>query len=107
MKVLLYGNRKMDPIAYDASTPESELQAFLRLFRYFDGEFWDMYKASPPASKQQQALYDAAKTGDANAAKKLLTLRRTYEYEEWQLIDVQPSEAAEMFRQASAEEKDA
>ena len=83
MKILKYGNRKIDDIAWDASTPELESQAFLELFRYFDGEYWQMY-ADPPTGKQK-ALYEKAKFGDAEAARKLLQLRKTYEYEAWEL----------------------
>jgi len=103
MKVLMYGNRKMSPIAFDASTPELELKAFLRLFQYFDGDYWRMYKASPLTGKQKD-WYEKAKYGaDGDSARKLLTARRTYEYEEWQLVEVQESEAKDMFRQAKVE----
>ena len=90
MKVLRYSNRKMDSIAWDASTPELELQAFLSLFRYLDGDYWQMYKASPPTPKQKP-LYDRAKAGDGGAACKLLEIRKAagYEYEDgWELIEV-------------------
>jgi hypothetical protein len=39
-------------------------------------------------SKEQKKLYDLAKKGDANAAQTLLTRRRDYEYETWQIRDV-------------------
>jgi len=35
-KVLVYGNRKSDDILIDASTPEKEAAAFLKLFNYLD-----------------------------------------------------------------------
>lgn len=111
MKILQYGNRKMEPIAWDASTPELEAAAFLALFQYFDGDYWRMYTASP-LSGRQKTLYDRAKGGDAGAAKKLLELRKTYEYEDWSLLDFDDSDGWKksklkgMFRQRELELKD-
>lgn len=39
-------------------------------------------------SQLQQRLYERSKGGDANAAKDLLIVRKTYEYEHWALCDV-------------------
>ncbi len=44
-------------------------------------------------SRFQQKLYEKSKAGDANAAKKLLTERKDYEYEYWTLCDVVSKEA--------------
>lgn len=44
-------------------------------------------------SQLQQKLYERSKEGDANAAKKLLIARKTYEYEHWTLCDVVSKEA--------------
>jgi hypothetical protein len=85
-KILLYENRKIDPEAFDASTPELENEAFLKLFKLLD-EDWDVYSCED-LSEQHQTWYDAAKAGDPEAAKKLLKARRSYEYEEWQFVDV-------------------
>ncbi len=41
-KVLMYENRKIDPMVLDASTPELEQKAFLKLFNYLD-ENWEVY----------------------------------------------------------------
>ena len=38
--------------------------------------------------KPQKELYDKAKTGDCEAAYKLLTIRRKYEYENWEIYGV-------------------
>lgn len=78
MKILVYGNRKADDTYYDVSTPGKENAAYLALFKILDEE-WDVYVELETAHKP---LYDAAKSGDAQAAKKLMYLRRRYEYEE-------------------------
>jgi len=39
-------------------------------------------------TREEEVLYKRAKEGDADAAKKLLTARRTYEYEEWRYGEV-------------------
>lgn len=85
MKVLIYGNRKQDDDIYDISTPEKEAAAFLRLFNTLDEE-WQVYGGNLGA--KEQPLYDAAKKGDGAAAKRLLTMRKSYEYEEWHYGEV-------------------
>lgn len=85
-KVLVYGNRKMDDISWDASTPVLEAAAFLHLFNYLDTTM-EVYGCCP-MTKLEQKLYDAAKQGDAQAAQRLVTLRQTAEYEEWHFMDV-------------------
>lgn len=85
MRVLIYGNRKQDDDIYDISTPEKEAAAFLTLFNYLNDE-WCVY--GDDLGNKEQSLYDAAKRGDAMAAKKLLSIRRDYEYEEWHYGEV-------------------
>lgn len=77
MKILIYGNRKQDDEFFDISTPAKELAAYLKIFRILD-EDWDVYRE---LSKDHQNLYDSAKRGDGEAAKRLIVLRRSYEYE--------------------------
>jgi hypothetical protein len=86
LKILLYENRKCDPVAFDASTPELEKAAYLALFKLLD-EDWEVYSCGD-LNAIQQKLYDKAKAGDVEAAKKLLTARRDYEYEMWQFVNV-------------------
>lgn len=85
MRVLIYGNRKQDDYIYDVSTPEKEARAFIQLFQYLD-EDQDVYAGD--LTREEEVLYKRAKEGDADAAKKLLTARRTYEYEEWRYGEV-------------------
>lgn len=86
MKVLIYGNRKEDDTIYDISTPEKELAAYLALFNYLD-ENWQVYECGglTPTHKK---WYAAAKTGDAESAKRLLNSRKHYEYEEFHFGEV-------------------
>lgn len=86
MKILTYGNRKEDPSFIDVSTPEKEQAAFLLMFKHLR-DSWDVYGTCPPTGRQK-ALYDKANEGDADAAKKLLILRKTWEYEEWDYDEV-------------------
>jgi hypothetical protein len=88
VKLLRYSNRKIDDRFWDISTPEKEQKAFLKLFREFDGPDWRMYEASPLTGAQKK-LYQKAKDGDADAARKLLTLRKGYEYEEWSIVETE------------------
>jgi hypothetical protein len=39
-------------------------------------------------SRLQQKLYERSKSGDANAAKRLLSMRQDHEYESWTICDV-------------------
>lgn len=91
MKVLVYGNRKQDDMIWDISSPEKHSKAFLKLFNYLRDE-WHVYEGDywggQSESKMQKQLYELANSGDAAAAEKLLTRRRTYEYEEWHFGDV-------------------
>lgn len=114
MRILQYSNRKMEPIAWDASTPELEAAAFLGLFRYLDGDYWRMYAPSP-VTGQQKPLYVRARASDAAAARKLLEIRKAagYEYEDgWQFVEVdldngwEKSKMENAFRQRELELKD-
>lgn len=89
MKIIIYENRKSDPICLDASTPEKENAAFLELFNYLKDN-WDCYCEIEDEStpKKQKEWYNKAVLGDAKAAKNLLTARRDYEYEEWKYSNV-------------------
>lgn len=40
------------------------------------------------SQKKEEALYEKAKTGDCDAAMTLLSLRKKYQYEEWDFYDV-------------------
>ncbi len=79
MEILIYGNRKQDDMMWDISTPEKKKAAFLLLFKYLKDE-WGVYC---DMSVKDKELYDRAIEGDAFSAEKLLTRRKTYEYEEW------------------------
>lgn len=85
-KILLYENRKCDPVAFDASTPELEAAAYLKLFKLLD-EDWQVYECGDLKADHKK-WYQKAKTGDAVAAEKLLRARRDYEYETWQSVNV-------------------
>lgn len=132
MRVLVYENRKADPVCWDASTPEKKGAAVLCLFRHLDRD-WEFYtgldeypKDLEEAKKKLETLemtelpwdhalyrdyvdkkvsleksipelergvsqYDLlirAREGDVQAAERLLYLRRDYELEFWQFIDV-------------------
>lgn len=115
-RILIYSNRKADPVYFDASTEELEAGAYLALFELLD-ESWRCYDALKEVEKpyhqrpwghvdgcmcneclafrkenkdlprreeerlEQFALYEAAKKGEAFAARKLLDGRKDYEYE--------------------------
>lgn len=86
MKILIYENRKADPICWDASTPEKEEAALRCLFKLLDDE-WECYA---DIHGHHYDLYMKARKGQFDAIKHLLHLRRGYEYEEYrwgELID--------------------
>ena len=87
MKILIYENRKSDPLYLDISTPEKEELAFIYLFEYLDDE-WNVYCNKSEWTKEEKDLFKKAKKGNGKAAKELLTLHRSYEYEEWTVGDV-------------------
>lgn len=91
--VLIYSNRKADARVWNISTPEKRKKAFLSLFSILSEE-WDAYadldlfREDQPV--EQVNLYDLARLGDADAAEKLLTMRkdRDYEYEYWSISEM-------------------
>jgi len=91
--VLIYSNRKSDARVWNISTPEKRKKAFLSLFTLLEDE-WDAYSDfelfRDDQSTEQLNLYDLARLGDAEAAEKLLTIRRDrdYEYEYWSISKV-------------------
>jgi uncharacterized membrane protein len=93
VKVLVYENRKQPALIWDASTSEKEAAAFLTLFAMLAHE-WVVYddltdsSRLTPSEQAQRVLFDRALTGDANAAKQLLRLRKDYEYEGWSFGEV-------------------
>lgn len=84
MKVLIYGNRKQDDEMYDISTPEKEAAAYLVVFKTLD-EDWQVYIE---VEGKQKELYEKAKKGDSESAKKLMNQRKSYEYEEIRIGEV-------------------
>jgi hypothetical protein len=80
MKILTYSNRKFEPIYYRADTQERELLAYHILFQMLD-ENWQVY-GNATLSTLSKKLYDEAKAGNKESAKRLLRLRRSNEYEE-------------------------
>ena len=91
--VLIYSNRKSEARVWNVSTPEKRKKAFLSLFTILEDE-WDAYSELELFPKDQPVeqvnLYDMAKLGDADAAEKLLTLRRDkdYQYEYWSISEM-------------------
>lgn len=89
MKVIVYDNRKIDPVVIDASDEDA---AFLFLFDYLDTE-WDVYEDLrhnlswdvEVTANSEHELYLRAKAGNATAARRLLT-KRGGEYEAWSLV---------------------
>ena len=88
MKILLYENRKSDPIAWDVSDLEKEIDAFYSLFLYLKDN-WDCYCNMEDEDPANVKFYQKALTGNKVAARRLLHLRRDYEYEFWTLLKVQ------------------
>jgi len=86
-KVLLYENRKEDPVVWDASSPELEEKAFRSLFNKLDEEY-NFYAELRKADVNH--LYKKAVKGDFKSIKKILTSRINYEYEYWSLINIHP-----------------
>lgn len=85
MKRVLLFIGKDHKLVWDASTTELAEQALLSLFKYLD-EQWGFYG---DLKQMQSLLYEKAKRGDAKAVKSLLSMRRAYEYEWWQFIDLE------------------
>lgn len=134
MKMLMYGNRKVDPIYWDASTEEKEQAAYKCLFILLRDD-WQCYrdlesdgtelegreielkeleklqaifdtlpellKAEAKQKleqlprlkwhivdlKYEKQLWDRIKAGDEKAIPKFLKMRKSGEYEEWEMVD--------------------
>ena len=85
MKRILLHSGKDHKVAWDASTTELAEQSMISLFKYLD-EVWGFYI---DLREMQSTLYDKAKNGDASAAKRILSMRKHYEYECWEFIDLE------------------
>lgn len=85
-KLLIYGNRKQPDMVYTFTTLEEKKKAFLELFEYLRNE-WKVYHHDDMPESHKK-LFDLASNGDGVAAIRLLTCRKTYEYEQWCIEDV-------------------
>ena len=85
MKVLVYENRKTDPIIWDASTPESQAWALRELFDMLHD--WGCY-GTGEMDEDETALYEKAAAGDDVALFNFLFARRDYEYEWFEIVAV-------------------
>ncbi|MBA7665289.1 hypothetical protein ES703_73359 [subsurface metagenome] len=66
MEILLYENRKIDPICWDASTPEKKKASLLALFRYFDKrKFYASLEGFPKGLARAEKEIAAFKEGKA------------------------------------------
>lgn len=79
MKQLLVYHGKDSCLYYDISTPEMESASYLALFNYLDKDL-DCYTPDT-LEDPQPMLLEKARQGDWQAAKRLLQIRRNYEYE--------------------------
>jgi hypothetical protein len=87
MELLIYGNRKQDDQIWDVSTPKKRREAFLALFKILRDD-WQVYEGGDLRVSEQKLLLKAG-LDDAEAAEKLLTGRRGYEYEEWHFAETE------------------
>lgn len=101
MRVMMFGHRKQSAVLYDISTPEKEAAGWLAIFWLLDndmeayGDIEDEDADAPENHRykyaQQREWHAAARAGNAEAAQKLITLRKRlgYEYEdEWSIEEV-------------------
>ena len=84
-RILLYENRKSDPIAWDASTEELMAKAFIACFNYLDKD-WQLFN---DLKEMESGVYEKATQGDADAARKILENRQYDEYFNWQIVTIQ------------------
>ena len=84
-RILLYENRKSDPIAWDASTEELMAEAFLACFNYLNKD-WQLFN---DLKEMESGVYEKATQGDADAARKILENRQYDEYCSWQIVTIQ------------------
>jgi len=87
-RILLYENRKIAPIAWDASTEELMAKAFLACFNYLDKD-WQLFD---DLKEMESRIYEKATQGDAAAARKILEPRQFDEYCHWQIVDILDSD---------------
>lgn len=92
-QVLVYGNRKQDDMQFPFSTPVEKEKAFLELFKFLR-KTWKVYDVSS-MSQTQEILFNTVKDNiekyprvAGDAAIRLLTLRKNYEYEQWTIETV-------------------
>ena len=84
MKKILVFTDKYESRYYDASTPSLEELAFWNAFIYNnDNEYYEDLE-----SKEEKELYTKIINGEGKLAKRLLELRRHYEYEGWTIEEV-------------------
>jgi len=100
-RILLYENRKIDPIAFDA-TGDKQRDAFYALFTYLD-ENWKVYGDLTNENNQQSRFYHSAKAGDKDSAARLLAARRAYEYDrrvqsKWRKVSIHRLASPKLFR---------
>lgn len=95
-QVLVYGNRKEPDTQYFFETQEQKEEVFLKLFKYLKNT-WKVYDKDS-MSPHQYSLYEGALKGDGEAAIRLLTARKTYEYECWH-VEFVPEKPAESVAQ--------
>lgn len=83
MKVLV-ANQKYNDIYFGYQTLDELLDIFYLLFRYNDenNEYYD------DLTDSEKKLYDAALKGDKKAAFDLLTYRKNFEYERWNIFEL-------------------
>jgi len=92
MKVLIYENRKVDARVWNISTPLKRAKAFLSLFQFLSDEWncYDELEGNPDeADFDQIRWYHKAEAGDGVAAENLLASRLDYEYEYYQICEVE------------------
>src|SRR5277367_451166 len=85
-QVLVYGNRKQENMQFPFSTQAEKEAAFLKLFKYLKNT-WKVYDSNSMSSAQK-IQYAGALLNIGKNAIKLLTMRKTYEYEIWHIEKV-------------------
>jgi len=87
MKILIWKS-KYENVYIDMT---NELAAFYKMFTMLnEAEAYGDLTDGEPGNEEQVKLYNAAKSGDSRAAKRLIKIRRLfdYEYEEFSVADV-------------------
>ena len=83
MKVLIAKEKHSDRV-FNVTTPEDEERTFLKLFKERDKE--EYFKE---LRTMQSLIYDKAKKGNALCARKILYMRKAYEYEQFEILEVE------------------